>query len=155
MSEAKVRAGFLSEMQRYPNQGWISGVCAGIADYFNWKVQIVRLLAALLAIFTAFWLVLIVYCVLWYLMDEGSMQDPHRPNFRNAPRPGGPSPSSTTFRDGAGTASASSSAPTASGANMGELKARFARLEERLRNMEECVTTKDFELRRELKRLES
>jgi phage shock protein C len=152
MSEAKLRAGFLSEMQRYPNEGWIAGVCAGIADYFNWKVQVVRLIAVLLAIFTAFWIVLIIYCVLWYVMDEGSMQDPDRPNYRGYP-PRGPSPSSpssTIFDTGP-----AGSAPAAPGASMSELKARFARLEERLRNMEECVTSKDFELRQELKRLES
>jgi phage shock protein C len=38
---------------------------------------------------------------------------------------------------------------------MGEVKARFERLDARLRGIEECVTDKEFELRRELKKLES
>jgi phage shock protein C len=131
-------------MQRYPEDGWIAGVCAGIADYFGWKVQIVRLIAALLLVFTAFWLVFIIYCVLWYVMDPGSLQDPKRPNYRTpAPDPMAPT-SPTTASTGARPA-----------ANMSELKARFAKLEARLGNMEECVTSKDFELRRELKRLET
>jgi phage shock protein C len=152
MSEGKVRAGFLSEMQRYPDEGWIAGVCAGIADYFNWKVQWVRLLVFLLLVFTAGWLVFIVYCILWYVMDPGSMQDPLRPNYR---RP--PAPESRFNASPAGPAASSGAAaePPRPGASMAELKARFARLEERLRNMEECVTSKDFELRRELKRLET
>ena len=145
MSEAKLRGGFLSEMQRYPGDGWIAGVCAGIADYFNWKVQLVRIVAVLLLIFTGFWPVVIAYCVLWYVMDEGSLQNPYRPNYRNPPpqpeSPNGPAPAATMS--------------TATGAHMSDLKARFARLEERLGNMEECVTSKDFELRRELRRLES
>ncbi len=142
---SSVRPGFLSEMQRYPNQGWIAGVCAGIADYFNWKVQIVRIIAVLL-LFATGW-VLVVYCVLWYVMDEGSMQDPYRPNYRSPPLTPGPAP-----------APASAPGATASArpaANMSDVKARFAKLEERLRNMEECVTSKDFELRKELRRLES
>lgn len=145
MSQGKVRGGFLSEMQRYPEDGWIAGVCAGIADYFGWKVQIVRLISFLLLIFTAFWLVFIVYCVLWYIMDPGSLQDPHRPNYRTPP----PDPMAPRSPSPAGAAAARPSA------NMSELKARFAKLEERLGNMEECVTSKDFELRRELKRLET
>jgi phage shock protein C len=143
-----VRGGFLSEMQRYPDEGWIAGVCAGIADYFGWKVQLVRLVAVLLLIFTAFWLVFIVYCVLWYVMDPGSMSDPNRPSYRNPP----PDPMASRFSGGA---TSTSGTGTRSSANMSELKARFAKLEERLRNMEECVTSKDFELRRELKRLET
>ena len=148
MSEAKVRAGFLTEMQRYPNEGWIAGVCAGIADYFGWKVQWVRLIAFLLLVFTAFWVVFIVYCVLWYVMDEGSLQDPNRPHYGNPT----PAPSGS---GAAKYAEAAAASPAASGTTMSDLKARFAKLEERLRNMEECVTSKDFELRRELKRLES
>jgi phage shock protein C len=147
MSQGKLRAGFLSEMQRYPNEGWISGVCAGIADYFNWKVQIVRLVAVLLLLATGW--VFVVYCILWYVMDEGSMQDPNRPNYRNAPQPHGPS------SEGSAAAGSAPGTPRASTATMSDLKARFARLEERLRNMEECVTSKDFDLRRELRRLES
>ena len=41
------------------------------------------------------------------------------------------------------------------GAQMREYDRRFARLEDRLGNMEECVTSNEFELRRELKKLES
>lgn len=144
MNQSRLRPGFLSEMRRYPDQSWIGGVCAGIADYFNWKVQLVRLFAVLLLIFTAFWVVLIAYCVLWYIMDEGSMQDQDRPNYRRPP----PEP-------GAPRAPPSADAARTPSASMNELKSRFARLEERLRGMEECVTSRDFELRRELRRLES
>jgi phage shock protein C len=38
---------------------------------------------------------------------------------------------------------------------MTEIKARFERLDQRLRNIEECVTDREFELRRELKKLET
>jgi len=148
-----VRPGFLSEMQRYPDDGWVAGVCMGIADYFNWKVQWVRLITFLLLIFTAGWLVFIVYCVLWYVMDPGSLQDPNRPNYRRPPvDPNASRWSAPPTGPGAPGGAAADARP---GASMPELKARFAKLEERLRNMEECVTSKDFDLRRELKRLET
>jgi phage shock protein C len=55
----------------------------------------------------------------------------------------------------AGTAPGDSPAPSGASVPMPELKARFARLDERLRDIEECVTDKEFELRRELKKLEA
>jgi phage shock protein C len=148
MSSSRLRAGFLSEMQRYPADAWIAGVCAGIADYFGWKAKLVRLVAILLLIFTGFWPAVMVYCVLWYIMDEGDLHSPTRPHYDSPPPPTWPSsPASGASPPGDG-----SSAPPSR--NMGDLKARFAQLEERLRGMEECVTTRDFELRRELNRLE-
>jgi len=38
---------------------------------------------------------------------------------------------------------------------MAEVQLRFERLDARLRGVEECVTDKEFELRRELKKLEA
>mgnify|MGYP006140061917 FL=1 len=35
-----------------------------------------------------------------------------------------------------------------------DLKARFSRLDQRLSSMEDCVTSNDYELRRELRKLE-
>ena len=36
-----------------------------------------------------------------------------------------------------------------------EIRARFARIEERLRHMETCVASSEYELRRELRKLET
>ncbi len=33
---------------RSRHQGWLSGVCAGIADYFDWDLKTVRVLAIIL-----------------------------------------------------------------------------------------------------------
>lgn len=46
---------------------WVAGVCSGIADYFGWDAQVVRLVYLLLTLFTAF-SGLIVYIILWLLM---------------------------------------------------------------------------------------
>ncbi len=47
----------------------IAGVCAGIANYFGWDVTMVRVIYALLSIFTAFSGVL-VYIILWIVIPE-------------------------------------------------------------------------------------
>lgn len=47
----------------------IAGVCAGIANYFGWDVTMVRVVYALLSIFTAFSGVL-VYIILWIVIPE-------------------------------------------------------------------------------------
>lgn len=128
-------AGSFRGMRRIPERGVIAGVCAGIAEYFDWNVRLLRAILVIVFIFSGAFPILVVYGVLWYVMD-----------------PAGPEGYSRPFAEPAGGgAYASSERP----ATMTELKSRFARLEERLGNMEECVTTNEFELRRELKKLES
>lgn len=52
---------------RSSDDKWVAGVCGGIAEYFGWDTNIVRLVYLLLTIFTAF-SGLIVYLILWVLM---------------------------------------------------------------------------------------
>lgn len=51
------------------NNRMIAGVCAGIADYFNWDITLVRIVYVLLTFFTVF-SGGIVYFVLWLIMPE-------------------------------------------------------------------------------------
>ncbi|MBU3856751.1 MULTISPECIES: PspC domain-containing protein [Bacteroides] len=51
------------------NNRMIAGVCAGIADYFNWDITLVRIVYVLLTFFTVF-SGGIVYLVLWLIMPE-------------------------------------------------------------------------------------
>jgi phage shock protein C len=129
--------GFLSGLRRYPKSGWVAGVCAGLGAYFEWNVKLLRVLFLLGLIVSGFFPVGVIYLLLWYLMDPDEATQPAyapRTSTSDAPR-------------------ADVYAP-ATGGNS-DVRARFARLEQRLRGMEECVASKDFELRRELKKLES
>lgn len=119
---------FWDRLRRDTRQGWIAGVCAGLANHFDWNVKLVRVLFVLGLLFSGFFPVGLIYAVLWYLMDENDGRD--IPSSRDAPL-----------------------APDAPAA--GDPRARFERLEQRLRKMEECVASRDFELRRELRKLES
>jgi phage shock protein C len=130
--------GTLSSMRRYPGEGWVAGVCAGVADYFGWSVKVIRVLVILALIFSGFFPVGIIYLALWYLMDPA-----------DAPSSYG----------GAGTVSGGGSGPSAgprpSGMSPGHAKARFEKLDRRLRQIEACVTQDELELRRQFKDLEA
>lgn len=47
----------------------LGGVCGGIANYFGWDVNIVRIIYALATIFTAFCGVPI-YLILWLILPD-------------------------------------------------------------------------------------
>ncbi len=47
----------------------LCGVCAGLARYFGWETQTVRIIYAILTVFTAFSGVLL-YIILLFLMPE-------------------------------------------------------------------------------------
>lgn len=132
------RHGRLSGMRRYPREGWIAGVCAGLAETFDWNAKLVRLVFVVAFVFGGFFPAGVVYLLLWYLMDEDKARSGGYAASA-APEPS-EAPGDRSERYGS------------SGADP---RARFARMEERLRNLEECVTSNEFELRRELRQLES
>lgn len=127
-----------SRMPRYPDSGWVAGVCAGLAEYSGWSVKLIRVLVILALIFSGFFPVGVIYLVLWYLMDpvDGEIGSPPRAQAR------GPSP--------AGTGSGASRTVSSS-----EARARFDRLDKRLARMEACVSQEELELRRQFRNLET
>lgn len=137
----RVREGsFFERLRRYPREGWLSGVCVGLAEFFDWNVKLVRVVFAASFIISGFFPVGLIYLVLWYLMDEADAAPParaERARYRSA-------------SDDSYSARSHSSPPRSAE----DVKSRFTRLEERLRNMEACVTSEEFELRRELRKLE-
>lgn len=129
-----------SRFRRYPSDGYVAGVCAGIAVYLDWNVKLIRALAVLTLIFGGGFPILLVYGVLWYVMDPD-----------DAPAQGAETASYRSHY----TATGGTAQPAGYPASARDLKARFSRMEERLRSMEECVTSNDYDLRRELRKLES
>lgn len=123
----------LRGLRRIPDHGVVAGVLAGIAEYFDWNVRLLRAAVVVIFIFSGFFPIVVAYGVLWYVMSPVPAGAAYRP-----------------FADPAGGSDTAGRTPTAS-----DLKARFARLEDRLGFMEDCVTTREFELRQELRKLES
>jgi phage shock protein PspC (stress-responsive transcriptional regulator) len=48
--------------------GWIAGVCAGLAEYLGWSVDAVRIMYVLVSIISVAFPGILVYIVLWILM---------------------------------------------------------------------------------------
>lgn len=157
---AKLSSLHSSRFRRYPDEGYIGGVCAGIAEFLGWNVRMIRALAVLTFIFGGFFPIVLVYCLLWYVMEEtrGKSPSPGLDYERTAPGdPGGGAGGGAYASRSYGGSSdrASREAGRYGHTTSADLKSRFSRLEQRLSSMEECVTSNDYELRRELRKLET
>ncbi|MCR4995391.1 MAG: PspC domain-containing protein [Bacteroidales bacterium] len=56
-------------LTRSSGNKWIAGICGGIAEYFGWDAELLRLIWVVLTIGTAFCGGLI-YLVLWLIMPQ-------------------------------------------------------------------------------------
>jgi len=52
------------------NNQMIAGVCAGIAEYVGWDVTLVRVIYAILSVFSAGFPGLLLYIILWIVMPK-------------------------------------------------------------------------------------
>jgi phage shock protein C len=50
------------------NDRFLGGVCAGIAEYFNLDISLVRIAYALISVFSAGFPGLLVYIILWIVI---------------------------------------------------------------------------------------
>ena len=109
----------------------LMGVCAGIADYFDTNVTVVRILTFLGILFSGFWLI-VAYVIMGFALDnkpEDLYEDEQEEEFWKQTR----------------------KAPEYSAA---ELRRRFREIERRTSEMEAYMTSKRFRLERELRALE-
>ena len=61
--------GPLRGLYRNRENGWIFGVCAGLAEYFNFRTGTVRLIAGI-SLILCFWLTVLVYAAATLLLRE-------------------------------------------------------------------------------------
>lgn len=111
------------KLWRIPQRGKVGGVCAGIAQYLDIKVKMVRLLAILAMCFGLFFFVVAAYIVLFFVLD------PLPENYTEGEAP----PSSSELLDA--------------------VDAQLAAGESRLRQMERYVTSDTFSLRSRFRQL--
>lgn len=121
------------QIYRNVRGGKIAGVCAGVADYFGWRVRFVRLALILLTVF-AFPVPIFLYAAAAFFMPPGEpiamrYGDPEEERFwRNySMRP------KMTYA---------------------ELRHRFRALDARIADMERAVTSNEYALRKEFRDLE-
>ena len=119
-------------LSRSPNR-ILGGVCAGIANYFGWRVCLVRA-AAVIALITFTPATIFTYLAAWWFLPKGSGSHLYETveeerfwrNVSTRPR-----------------------------ITLSELRHRFRGLEGRLADMERVVTSEEYQLRRKFRDLES
>lgn len=119
-------------LYRDPRNGRCMGVCAGIADYFDVRPGVVRLLTIILAFITGFWPVIVGYCVLGFILETKPREMYDKPEEDEFWRLARNNPDYMRA----------------------DLRKRFKDIERRTRAMEAYITSKKFRLDRELRSLE-
>lgn len=64
-----------SKLQRDPNNGYLGGVCAGIANYLGLEAWMIRLIVIAFVLFGALLLILVIYGILWIVLDPMEDED--------------------------------------------------------------------------------
>jgi len=49
---------------------WIAGVCGGLAEYFGWPADRVRILYVLVSVISAAFPGILVYILFWFVMPD-------------------------------------------------------------------------------------
>ena len=106
--------------------GRFMGVCKGLARYFDVRLKYVRLAFILAAVFTGFWPVLGIYVLLGLIIKPEPVIMPQDRD-------------ETTFY---------SEYVVSRSEAVSRLKEKFGRMEQRIRRMEDVVTSRDFDWER-------
>lgn len=123
-------------LYRIPRAGKVAGVCAGVADYFNVEVWLVRVVTASMFLLGGYGIVVIIYALLWMILDikpidtntEFEHQDVEIK--KKVWQPG--EPAQSVLRD---------------------VNRQFRALELRLQHMERHVTSDNFDLKNQINNL--
>ncbi|WP_312946925.1 envelope stress response membrane protein PspC [Superficieibacter sp.] len=73
------------KLWRIPQQGMVKGVCAGLAQYLDVPVKLVRLITVLAMVFGLFFIVVVAYIILTFVLDpmpEGANEGDIPPTSR-------------------------------------------------------------------------
>ncbi|BEE17388.1 envelope stress response membrane protein PspC [Aeromonas enteropelogenes] len=124
-------------LYRDPRQGKIAGVCAGLADYFGVETWIVRLLAISGLIFAGF-ITFTAYMAAWFLLDKKpvTLYEQEEEAFAEVRM------KARSWQAGITPHQA-----------LGRINRELDALEPRLQQIEKLVTSKEFTLQREFRKL--
>lgn len=156
------------ELYKIKEQGRIAGVCAGLAEYFGIETWLVRILTVTAFLLMAPPFVFVAYIALWLILDDKSNIDMSKRG------------TSSRFTTKGYTSGETGRAQSASYNGKGyqnkvdssfkvkskvweaglpprqafsDVKKKYQNIETKLRHLETYVTSKEFELNREISRL--
>ncbi len=120
-----------TRLYRIPEQGKCMGVCAGIADYFDIRLGVVRVLMILGALFTGIWPFVIGYFIVGFILEPKPRDLYDNPEEEQFWRETRAEPDMTAS----------------------ELRRRFRDIQRRTTELESFLTSRRFKLERELENL--
>lgn len=132
--------GWLRDLYREPERGWIAGVCAGFARYYDIDVWVARVVAFSLLLFIpqiAFW----AYIIAIFMLGKRPRMDAPTPIRQAASMKASPAPELGPR--------------LAPRPGLRMLRVKFRDIEMRVRKMEETVTSQEFSLKRKFSALEA
>ncbi|WP_105168904.1 envelope stress response membrane protein PspC [Pseudoalteromonas sp. T1lg23B] len=127
------------ELYRDPKRGKIAGVCAGLSDYFNMELWLVRILVITAVLLSGGPLFVVAYIACWFILDTKPYSGAHKSDNDND------DPISVKFK-----VWQKGEPPRRA---LFDLKERLTRLDSRIQNMEKYVTSSEFTVSREIKKL--
>ena len=158
------------ELFRDKSRGRIAGVCAGIAEYFGIEIWLVRILTVTAFLLLAGPFVIVAYVAAWFILDEKSKVLNER--SEQTGHKGHAYSSGSAHSNASGTYSGKGyrnshvdpdskvevksrvwQAGQPPRQAFMDIKQRYNAVEEKLRKLESYVTSKEFELNREISRL--
>jgi phage shock protein C len=142
---------------RDPKNGKIAGVCAGIGQYFGIETWLVRIITVTSFFLLAGPFIFVVYLACWFIMDK-KPSDKERyaagETFaRNVMNQGKGWRNNTATEKPIEVKNKVWQAGEPPKQAFRDIQLRYRNAEERLRNVEKYVTSKEFQLNRELNRL--
>lgn len=145
------------QLYRDPEHARIAGVCAGIANYFGIETWLVRILAVTGFFLLAGPFMFVAYIACWFILDKKPLGDqPAAASHRVFQHGGKGWKSSGTEQGNAHKVEVKTKvwqAGEPAKQAVHDISKRFAEAEARLRKMETYVTSKEFQLNREISRL--
>jgi len=131
MSENKSRT-----LYRSPRAGKIAGVCAGIAEYFNFETWLVRVVAISIFLLGGSGIVFVIYLLLWMILDVKPNIDKSHSNHREI------EVKKKVWQSGEPAKAA-----------LSDVNRQFRTLELRLQNLERHVTSDNYDLKSQINNL--
>ncbi len=145
------------QLFRDPENARIAGVCSGIAQYFGIETWLVRILTVTGFFLLAGPFVFVAYIAAWFILDKksadgfesqtSSFQAPGGKGWRNTSQGG----SAAGHKVEVKTKVWQAGEPPKQAFH--DIRTRFDNAERRLRKMETYVTSREFQLNREISRL--
>lgn len=123
------------ELYRDPDKGRIAGVCAGISDYFNFELWLVRIIFVSGFLLSGS-LFFVGYIAAWFILEQKPK------NTEQQPTPHAPEVKFKVWQKGEPPRKA-----------LQELKNYLSGLDERIQRMESHVTSPEFTVSREINKL--